>query len=105
VHMLIPNELIELLDLPDSDVWYDNGCTLARKIIDGNCTIILDEIIRVWRSWPENRLIHLAYVLGDSTQLSELSLIHDLMSSDNRDIVFREKEALASFKNITSRSS
>ena len=103
--MLIPDELIELLDLPDSDVWYDHGCTLARQIIDGNCTAILDEIIRVWRSWPENRLIHLAYVLGDSALPSELSLIHDLMKSDSEDIVFRAKEALTSFKNITSRSS
>ncbi len=94
-------ELITYLDLPDTDYWYDDGCVVARKMIDQNIDEFMKQLSQEWRAWPTMRQEHLAYVLGESNFSSELSLINEMLSSENADVAYRAKEALDDFNQKT----
>ncbi len=44
--------LINSLDVPDTDYWYDFGFDIAHNIIDENCEQIFEQLLLEWRSWP-----------------------------------------------------
>ena len=94
-------ELIAYLDLPDTDYWYDDGCELARKLIDQNVNGFMKQLAREWSTWPEMRQQHLAYILGESDFDSELSLINEMLKSKNVDVAYRAREALDDFNQKT----
>jgi len=81
------------LDQADTDLWYDDGCFIARNLIDENPEETLMEIISEWKSWPVERQEHLAYILGESNSKNEIKLINEMLKSQSRDVVFRAKEA------------
>lgn len=93
--------LINELDVPDTDYWYDSGCDFARKIIDEAPEAFIISILNVWRKWPDERQEHLAYILGEGTSTKELELIKQMLTSPCDDVVFRAKEALIEFNSKT----
>ena len=94
-------ELIKYLDLPDTDNWYDDGCVVARNIIDKNIDGFMKQLSQEWRAWPVMRQEHLAYILGESCLSSELSLINEMLNSEHSDVAYRAKEALDDFNKKT----
>jgi hypothetical protein len=86
-------ELINFLDHPDDNYWGDILCDDARAIIDKDPELILTKVIQQWEDWPENRLEHLAYLLGEGLSEVETSLIRALHQSKYKSVVFRAKEA------------
>lgn len=91
-------ELIALLDLHDTDYWYDYASCRAREIIDRNPTGILSEVLDCWTQWPENRTEHLAYLLGDNTYDIEKKLINALQHSPYESVVYRANEAASAIR-------
>ena len=92
------NQLIELLDHPDDNYWGDVLSSEAREIIDRNIDEILAPVLGCWHQWPENRLEHLAYLLGDSPSETEKKLVYELLNSQYESVVFRAQEAAYEFK-------
>lgn len=93
--------LINELDVPDTDYWYDLGCDFARKIIDEDPEAFIISILNEWRTWPEARQVHLAYILGEGTSTQELELIKQMITSPCDELVFTAKEALIEFNQKT----
>ena len=85
--------LVRLLDHPDDDYWSDVLSSEARALIDRNVDEMLPQVISCWRQWPEHRLEHLAYLLGEGTSQVEALLIQELLQSPYDDVVYRAKEA------------
>ena len=98
--MLI-QELYNLLDLPDSDYWFDSGCEIARNLINENRDEIFILLKSVWREWPAVVQEHLVYILGEGSSERELELIEDMVSSKYESVVYRSKEALIDFNKKT----
>lgn len=86
-------ELIRLLDHPDDNYWGEILCDDARAVIDRNPEMILGEVLQKWEEWPENRLEHLAYLLGEGLSDVEKDLVEALHKSKYRSVTFRAKEA------------
>ena len=91
-------QLIELLDSPDNDYWGDVLSSEARGIIDKNIDEILLPILHCWQQWPENRLEHLAYLLGESRSEIEKKLVYELLNSQYESVAFRAREAASEFR-------
>ncbi|SFM22467.1 hypothetical protein [Marinobacter zhejiangensis] len=87
-------ELIRLLDYLDDDYWSDVLCGDARTIIDRDPELIMSNVLQQWEDWPENRLEHLTYLLGEGRSEVEKLLIENLQRSKYKTVVFRAKEAL-----------
>jgi hypothetical protein len=66
------SRLIQLLDLPDADYWYDIASCDARAIVDQGGGQLLQEIATSLTSWPSLRQQHLAYILGESNAVLEV---------------------------------
>ncbi len=94
-------ELVSYLDQPDNDLWYDDGCVIARNIIDDNEPAILAGISKEFESWPSARQEHLAYILGEGLSEIELDIINKMLRSKYKGVVFRAKEALIEFQQKT----
>ncbi len=92
--------LVDLLDHPDDDFWGDVLSSEAREIIDTNIDEILSLVLASWREWPENRLEHLAYLLGESNSQVEKVLVYELLQSHYESVVFRAIEAVSEFNHI-----
>jgi hypothetical protein len=92
------NQLVELLDHPDDNYWGDVLSSEAREIIDKNIDGILSSVLNCWRQWPENRLEHLAYLLGDSPSEVERKLVYELLDSQYESVAFRAREAAHEFE-------
>lgn len=92
------DQLIELLDSPDNDYWGDVLSSEARGIIDKNIDEILLPILYCWQQWPENRLEHLAYLLGESRSEIEKKLVYELLNSQYESVAFRAREAASEFR-------
>lgn len=90
--------LIDLLDSPDNDYWGDVLSCEARGIIDKNSEEIMLSILDCWQQWPENRLEHLAYLLGNNSSEVEKKLIFELLNSQYESVAFRAREAASEFK-------
>lgn len=86
--------LSELLDLPDADYWSDVGCIEARSIIDADPQLVMCQIKSQWRSWPEPRQEHLAYILGEGTHPLEREVLLEMASSSAPGVVMSAREAL-----------
>lgn len=86
--------LVELLDLPDADYWSDVGCAEARAIIDADPQSALSEIESQWRSWPEPRLEHLAYILGEGPHPFEKEILLEMARSGAPSLEMSAREAL-----------
>lgn len=97
-------ELIKLLDHPDDNYWGDILCNDARAAIDCNPEVILGEILETWKEWPENRLEHLAYILGEGLSKVEKDLIEALHKSKYKSVVFRAKEAVIELESTHNQS-
>ena len=86
--------LVELLDIPDSDYWSDVGCVEARSIIDADPQLVIREIESQWKSWPEPRLEHLAYILGEGAHSLEKEVLLELARSSFPGVAMSAREAL-----------
>ena len=86
--------LAELLDLPDSDYWSDVGCVEARSIIDADPQVVVREIQSQWRSWPEPRQEHLAYILGEGAHPLEKEVLLEMARSSFPSVAMSAREAL-----------
>ncbi len=86
--------LIKLLDHPENDYWSDVLCDDARAVIDRNPEMILSDVLQQWEDWPESRLEHLAYLLGEGLSEVEKALVEALHKSKYESVVFRAKEAV-----------
>lgn len=86
--------LAELLDLPDSDYWSDVGCVEARSIIDADPQMLIHEIESQWRSWPEPRQEHLAYILGEGAHPLEKEVLLEIARSSFPSVSMSAREAL-----------
>ncbi len=86
--------LIKLLDHPENDYWSDILCDDARAVIDRNPEMILSDVLQQWEDWPENRLEHLTYLLGEDMSEVKKALIEALHKSEYESVVFRAKEAV-----------
>lgn len=93
--------LINLLDVPDTDYWYDSGCKIARTCLDEHQEEFLVIILNEWKKWPEPIQEHLAYILGEGKSHKELEIINALLNSDYDDVVYRAKEAIIEFNQKT----
>lgn len=91
------NQLIKLLDHPDDDFWGDVLSCEAREMIDADIDGVLMQVLGCWHQWPENRLEHLAYLLGDSPSEIEKKLVYELLTSQYESVVFRAREAAYEF--------
>ena len=91
------NELIMFLDTENDDLWGDDVCCLASKILHENRDENLKEIIRVWRDWPAKRQEHLAYILGESSSPLEKILLEEMMLSENEDVAYEAKESMKEY--------
>ena len=87
--------LILLLDLPDSDYWYDVACCEARSILDCDETLLL-QILVDWKEWPEIRQEHLAYILGDGPSVIEKQILEEMAQLPASDTAFRARESMRS---------
>ncbi|MBU2705300.1 hypothetical protein KCM76_04870 [Zooshikella marina] len=97
-------ELVKLLDHPDDNYWGDILCDDARAVIDHNPEMILGEVLQTWEEWPENRLEHLAYLLGEGLSEVEKDLIEALHKSKYQSVTFRAKEAVIELESTHSQS-
>ncbi|MGW8391382.1 hypothetical protein [Pseudoduganella sp. HUAS MS19] len=88
------NKLIQHLDLPDADYWYDVACSEARSILDVDSQVLLPQILAQWRSWPEMRQEHLAYILGEGTSEIERQILDEMAQLPDSEAAFRAREAL-----------
>ena len=93
--------LIDNLNIPNTDYWYDSVSDLARNIIDDNYDQTFSILLLEWRAWPENTQEHLAYILGEGSSVQELALINEMLTSDYESVVFRAKESLIEFNQKT----
>lgn len=87
-------ELVSLLDHPDDNYWGDILSDEARVIIDSDPELLLGKVLEQWQEWPENRLEHLAYLLGEGVSGIEEQLINVLHRSKYKSVVFRAQEAV-----------
>lgn len=92
------NELIRLLDLPDADFWYDVASCWATDIIYSDTDEILSEVSDCWPKWPEERIEHLAYILGGADSEIERKLIYALQKCQYPSVVYRANEAALELK-------
>jgi hypothetical protein len=90
------NDLVDLLDLPDSDYWYDVACCLARSILDKDGHYLLPQLLVEWSAWPEMRKNHLAYILGEGASPIERTILEAMEKSGNSDFAFTARESLRS---------
>jgi len=90
------NEVINLLDLPDEDYWYDEGSSQARTLIDGEGQTLLPRIAEVWSTWPELRQTHLAYILGEGSSSLEREILELMALSKSPEVSFRARESIRS---------
>lgn len=90
--------LIELLDKPDDEIWGQYYIDDAEKIYEENHEQLLPQILNLWQTWPENRKMHLACILGFVGSKNELVLINELLSSPNRYIANYAKDALDEYR-------
>jgi len=86
------DKLVKLLDYLDGDYWSDVLSQEARAVIDRDVDQILTLVAANWMAWPEHRLAHLAYVLGESTSPVERQLVQELLKSPFEDVVFKARE-------------
>ncbi|WP_087026539.1 hypothetical protein [Thaumasiovibrio subtropicus] len=86
-------EFIKRLDHADDDYWADVLSDEARKIIDSAPEVLLSAVLEHYQAWPENRLEHLAYLLGEGVSELEEQLILLLQQSKYESVVSRAKEA------------
>ncbi|MDC7240770.1 MAG: hypothetical protein PQJ50_10460 [Spirochaetales bacterium] len=91
-------ELIKYLDIPDNDYWSDEGCELARNVLDQNSELLFKELMTLWADWPEMRQEHLAYILGEGSSETELLLIKEMLTSPFSEVAYRAKESLREFQ-------
>ena len=102
--VITANKLLQnfknILDLPDTDYWYDVGCCEARGILDRGDKDFWIAILEELLLWSELRMTHLAYILGEGASDIELSLIKKLFLSQNSEVLFCAREALNEFEQI-----
>ncbi|OZG71066.1 hypothetical protein BTA51_23480 [Hahella sp. CCB-MM4] len=96
-------KLVRLLDHPDDNYWGDILAGEAREIIDSDPEVLLSFILEQWESWPENRLEHLAYLLGEGVSNVEEKLIIALHGSKYKSVVFHAKEAVIELESTRNR--
>lgn len=90
--------LKNLLDVPDTDYWYDSGFEIARTFLDESYDELLVALLKEWKEWPEHIQENLAYILGEGSSLKEIELINALIGSKYEAVVYRANEALLEFK-------
>ena len=92
---------VELLDYPESDLWSDILACEARAIIDNDIHQMISLVLACWRQWPEHRLEHLAYVLGESAAPLEQRVIDELLESPYPSVIARAIEAAGDYSGKT----
>ena len=85
--------LLDALNLPDNDIWYDDGCDYARSLMDAEAPYIFTELLEHWKTFSELQQEHLAYILDEGSSELEDSLIRDMMSSPSKEVSFKAWEA------------
>lgn len=88
------NTLVSLLDLVDGDYWSDVASSEARSLIDQDPQKLLSEIFPFLNQWPENRLEHLAYILGEGDSPIEEEILIHLSTSIYPSVSLRARELL-----------
>lgn len=92
------HELTLLLDLPDSDFWYDDGAVRARAVIDENTRTALQWLSMHWNSLNSNQQEHLAYVLDGEVGTIEHEILVHLSNSKDENVAWRAREALSYYR-------
>jgi hypothetical protein len=96
-------ELKFLLDIPDSDYWYDEGSVRARAIIDENLHVVLQRLSVDWPDLNVNQQEHLAYILDGAPGSIEYELLTQLSSSKDENVARRAREALSYYRQDSSK--
>ena len=96
------HELTQLLDLPDSDYWYDDGCVRARAIIDENPQEVLQHLSVEWPNLNSNQQEHLAYILDGEPGSVEHEILMQLSNSKHEDVAWRAREVLSHYRQARS---
>jgi len=94
--MAVLKKLTLLLDLPDSDFWYDVASCEARSILDDGGEAFLSQVLAEWLAWPEMRQEHLAYILGEGPSPIEKQILEEMACLPRSDVAFRARESLRS---------
>jgi hypothetical protein len=92
------HELTLLLDLPDSDSWYDDGSVRARAIIDENPQLALQQLSVEWPDLNPNQQEHLAYILDAKPGSVEHEILMHLSYSKHENVAWRAREALSYYR-------
>jgi hypothetical protein len=92
------DRFVSLLDLPDSDYWFDVGSSEARAFIDVSPQSLLQEVALAWRTWAVHTQEHLAYILGEGTSETELEILREMEKSSSTDVAMRACEVLRSLR-------
>jgi hypothetical protein len=92
------HELTLLLDLPDSDSWYDDGSVRARAIIDENPQLALQWLSVEWHGLNPKQQEHLAYILDGELGPIEHEILMQLSKSKDENVAWRAQEALSYFR-------
>lgn len=87
-------KLLQLLELPDSDYWYDVGCEDARALLTAGGEQLLAELILLLNGISPVQQEHLAYILGESAAEGELAILEVLKESPHSEVAYRSREAL-----------
>jgi len=96
------HELTLLLDMPDSDAWYDDGSVRARAIIDENPQVILQWLRARCPDLNANQQAHLAYILDGELGVAAHAILMQLSASTHENVAWRAREALGDFRRAES---
>ena len=96
------HELTLLLDLPDSDYWYDDGSVRGRAIIDENPQAVLQYLSVEWPNLNTNQQEHLAYTLDGEPGSVEHEILMQLSNSKHENVAWRAREALSYYRQARS---
>jgi hypothetical protein len=86
--------LVNALDIPDTDYWYDVGSCNASQILNSGGEVLLSALMTEVPKWSPMQQEHLAYILGDTSSANELRLLDFLAESTDHDVAHRAREAL-----------
>ncbi|WP_431286914.1 hypothetical protein [Roseateles chitinivorans] len=91
-------KFLSLLDRPDDEawglVWSEDAATLLKL----HHHEFLPTIRAQWRGWSNNRLDHLAFLLGSTGTAEEELLIVELLGAADANVVSRAREAREEFR-------
>ncbi|QBE66912.1 hypothetical protein [Pseudoduganella lutea] len=90
----VKRDLKELLDVPESALWYEYAAGAARDIIEEEPEEILRWLLDECADFNANMQEHLAYILCDEPGSFEHEILVRLSKSGNEGVAWRANEAL-----------